>query len=89
MICIHVLMLNWKICPDASKIDIELEEGNATIRTLIEELDKNFGGKIAEALSQSILFILVNGQDVEFLAGPETKLSDGDRVALTPAVAGG
>ena len=89
MICVQVLMLNWVISPGTSKKEVHLQENNATIRNLIEELDKEYSGRIAEALSKSILAILVNGQDVEFLGGPDTKLSDGDRVALSPIVAGG
>lgn len=91
MICVHVLILDWKIkeLVREGKIDIELQESNATVRSLIEKLDKEFSGRIADAVSKSTLFIIVNGQDIEFLGGQDTKLSDEDRIALTPIVAGG
>lgn len=52
-------------------------------------LDNQYEGKLAEAISKSSLFILINGQDIEFLNGRYTKLSDGDNVAMIPLVAGG
>jgi MoaD family protein len=91
LICVHALILDWNIKQliGQTRIDVELQENNAIIRSLVEKLDKEYGGRIAEAISKSNLFILVNGQDTEFLGGQDTRLSDGDSVAITPVVAGG
>lgn len=48
-------------------------------------------GKVYGAGSQSAewLLVLVNGRAIQYLAGLDTRLHEGDRVALFPPVAGG
>jgi molybdopterin converting factor small subunit len=56
--------------------------------SLVEKLHKEYEGKVAEVVAKSTLLILVNGQNIEFLGGQDSKLSDGDRIAMTLVVAG-
>ncbi|MFX0054600.1 MAG: ubiquitin-like small modifier protein 1 [Promethearchaeota archaeon] len=73
-------------------IDVELEKG-ATISKLLDELYLDSGIKetmIAE--DQKVkpdITILINGREIKFLNGIETKLSSGDEISIFPLVAGG
>jgi molybdopterin converting factor small subunit len=91
LICVHTLILDWNLeqTVGRSKVEVELPDDKATIANLLESLDSQYEGKFAEAASKSSLFILVNGQDIEFLNGRYTKLSYGASVAMIPLVAGG
>lgn len=75
----------------SENMTIELQESEATIRGLIERLDEKCERKLWETISKSNLniSILVNGRDIEFLQGVNAQLSNGDRVAIIPLVAGG
>ncbi len=66
-----------------------LEDG-ATVRILLEKLVKEYPG-LAKYFNdpEAPITVLVNGRDVEFLDGFETKLHDGDTVALIPPAGGG
>jgi len=65
----------------------------------IEELLESFFEKYGDVLKEEILDsngnlkkhyrILVNGRNINILDGFQTKLNDGDMVALIPAIAGG
>jgi molybdopterin synthase sulfur carrier subunit len=62
---------------------------------LLKTLAKKFGNAFQkqvlvneDALSPYVK-VLVNGMDIESLNGMETKLKDGDEVAIIPPVAGG
>jgi MoaD family protein len=76
-------------------LTVDLQE--ATIATLLGELSSQFGASFQEmffepeggALSSQVS-ILVNGRHTSHLAnGLNTKLKDGDDVALFPPIAGG
>lgn len=65
----------------------------ATLAALIEDLEKNHPG-IADRLLEDgklrrFVNVYVNDEDVRFLGGLESPLSDGDEVVVLPAVAGG
>jgi len=85
--------LDWTIRKLLGKdtITIKLQESEATIKGLIERLDKEYEGKLWETISKSNMniYILLNGRDIEFLRGINAHLSNGDRVAIIPLVAGG
>ena len=93
MINVNVVILDWTVRKLLGKenMSVELKEGEATVKGLIERLDKKYEGKLWETISKSNLniSILVNGRDIEFLRGMNAFLSDGDRVAIIPLVAGG
>lgn len=68
----------------------------ASLGALIDDLEANHPG-IKERLVEGeekpelrrFVNVYVNDEDVRFLGGMETPLSDGDRVSILPAVAGG
>jgi molybdopterin synthase sulfur carrier subunit len=75
------------------ELEEELEE-NATVRSLLERL----GGKLPKRFRELVfegqdvsknVIILVNRRGIRELEGLETKLKDGDEVALLPPVSGG
>lgn len=72
----------------------EVEAGGATVKELIEDLEKNFPGikeRVCDENGQVRRFvnIYVNEEDIRFLEKDETPLQDGDQVSIIPAIAGG
>lgn len=71
-------------------------ENEATVGQLLLRLSEVYGERFSsrvlnpdkKTLTRG-LKILVNGRDIDFLQGLETKLKDGDVVTLIPPVAGG
>jgi MoaD family protein len=65
-----------------------------TLTALLDDLETRHGG-LRERLVTSegglhrFVNVYVNDEDVRFLGGLSTKLSDGDSVTVLPAVAGG
>lgn len=66
-----------------------------TVGTLLNALVKTFGGGLAKQLYgtngklRDTVHILVNGQGINLLKGPNTILKEGDVVAIFPPVSGG
>ena len=48
-----------------------------------------FVEKLRAGLAQGYLHVLLNGRNIVFLNGPETRLSNGDTVAVLPPIGGG
>jgi molybdopterin converting factor small subunit len=66
----------------------------ATLRELLDDLETRHAGlKPAlvgdEGSLHRFINVYVNDEDVRFLGGIETPLTDGDSVSVLPAVAGG
>ena len=66
----------------------------ATLRELVDSLERSHAGLGAALVDQSgalhrFINVYVNDEDVRYLGGIETPLSDGDTVSILPAVAGG
>ncbi|MEM1238841.1 MAG: MoaD/ThiS family protein [Cyanobacteria bacterium P01_H01_bin.26] len=64
------------------------------IVTLLDSLESQFPGIKARLCDDSgelrrFVNFYVNSEDIRFLDGKETALSDGDEVSIVPAVAGG
>lgn len=65
-----------------------------TVRELVDDLERRHAG-LRDALVgddgrlHRFVNVYVNDEDVRFLGGMETPLSDGDTVSILPAVAGG
>jgi molybdopterin synthase sulfur carrier subunit len=65
-----------------------------TLSDLLDDLDSRHGGLRDRLVTDQgslhrFVNVYVNDEDVRFLGGLETKLSDGDNVTVLPAVAGG
>ena len=70
----------------------EIDGGN--IVSLLDSLDAKFPGikkRLCDDSGELRRFVnfYVNSEDIRFLDGKETSLSDGDEVSIVPAVAGG
>ena len=69
-------------------------EGAGTIAELIEKLDEAHEGFTARMCDEDgelrrFINIYVRGEDIRFMDGLATPLSDGDEVSIVPAVSGG
>ncbi|WP_069811134.1 MoaD/ThiS family protein [Streptomyces sp. TP-A0874] len=70
-----------------------VEGSGATVTELFADLESRYSG-IQERLLEDgelrrFVNVYLNDEDVRFLEGVNTKLSDGDNVTILPAVAGG
>jgi MoaD family protein len=71
----------------------EIEAKGATVREVIEDLDRNYPG-IKDRLCDEkgvrrFVNIYQNEEDIRFLDGLETVVKEGDSVSIVPAIAGG
>ena len=66
-----------------------------TIKELLKHLSENYGQAFKEYIYnekgrvKSHLEFLINGKSITTLKGFETKLNDGDKIAIIPPVGGG
>ena len=65
-----------------------------TVSAIIDSLEANHPGLKERLCDDSggirpFVNIYLNDEDIRFLDGPETKLSEGDLVSIVPAIAGG
>jgi molybdopterin synthase sulfur carrier subunit len=65
-----------------------------SLASFIENLEQQFPGIKERLCDESgelrrFVNIFVNGEDVRFLDGLDTRLNEGDEVSIVPAVAGG
>jgi molybdopterin synthase sulfur carrier subunit len=71
----------------------EIEAKGATVREVIEDLERNYPG-IKDRLCDEkgvrrFVNIYQNEEDIRFLDGLETVVKEGDSVSIVPAIAGG
>ncbi len=71
-----------------------LECSGTTIDELLESLEQSCPGikaRLCDEQGELRRFInfYVNSEDIRFLSGQQTTLSDGDEVSIIPAIAGG
>lgn len=71
----------------------EVEAKGASVRDIIEDLERNFPG-IKERLCDEkgvrrFVNIYQNEEDIRFLENLDTKVKDGDAISIVPAIAGG
>ncbi len=72
----------------------ELKAEAATVKELIDRLEKEYAGIKARLCEEDgnirrFINIYVNEEDIRFLQGPATPLKAGDQVSIVPAIAGG
>jgi len=72
----------------------DLQVDASTVEETLQKLDKLFPGLKAFILNESnelrrYVNIFVNGKDIRAGEGITTKLKEGDKVRIVPAVAGG
>ncbi len=72
----------------------EVETEGTDIETVIENLDSNYPG-MKERLCDDdgkirrFVNIYLNDEDIRFLDGKETEVTDGAEISIIPAIAGG
>ena len=71
---------------------VEIEGGS--VKAVLDDLDRRFAGIRQrlyddEGKLRRFVNIYVNQEDIRFLQGEETAVSDGDEVSIVPAIAGG
>jgi molybdopterin converting factor small subunit len=70
-----------------------VEGGGATLDELFADIDARHPGLrdrlVDDKGLRRFVNVYVNDEDVRFLGGLDTKVSDGDTVTVLPAVAGG
>lgn len=69
-------------------------DGASTIEELVAHLEASYPGmreRLCDDDGQLRRFVnvFVNGEDVRYLAGLDSALSEGDEISIVPAVAGG
>ncbi|MHA1264429.1 MAG: MoaD family protein [Candidatus Helarchaeota archaeon] len=74
----------------------ELTYEGDTVGAILRQFLEEYGDKLDEALIdpqtnmlRDYILVLLNGRNINFLNGLETKLSDGDVIAISPPLAGG
>lgn len=72
----------------------EVEAEGGSVFDAVKNLAARYGSLEAHLFDgsgglRSFVNLYVNDEDVRYLGGQETKLKDGDRLAIIPAVAGG
>ena len=71
-----------------------VEAGGADLSAILADLENNYPGikdRIVDEAGEMRRFVNVflNGEDVRFLDGLTTAVSEGDEISIVPAVAGG
>lgn len=75
--------------------EIETSDTILTVKELLSYLSEKYGRKFVDYVydkkgeARSYLQFLINGKSITTLQGFETKLRDGDKVAIIPPVGGG
>lgn len=80
----------------AGKGEEEIEfKSKITVQELLNHLSKKYGQQFQDYIydekgkKRSYLQFLINGRSITILQGLETKLKEGDKVAIIPPVGGG
>jgi MoaD family protein len=87
---VHVTSVIQKVVEDQR----EFEADGKTIAELMTNIEQRYPGfreQITDDAGEFHRFvnIYLNDEDIRYLDGPQTALSDGDAVSILPALAGG
>ena len=72
----------------------ELTAEGGTVAEVIDDIERRYPGFREQLVDEGgqlhrFVNVYLNDEDVRFLAGAETALSEGDEVSILPALAGG
>ena len=82
----------WEITGEK---EIELDGTDMTVREVLQKLIERYGEKFKKEIMENDdkvkdhYVILVNGRNIVFLDGINTKVKDGDLISVFPPVGGG
>ena len=79
-----------KVTNDKDRIEVDAEN----LADMVQAMEEQYPGIKERLLDEAgelrhFVNIYVNGEDVQFLDGLETAISESDEVSIVPAVAGG
>tara|TARA_B100001750_G_C15445467_1_gene565958 strand:+ start:761 stop:1042 length:282 start_codon:yes stop_codon:yes gene_type:complete len=79
-----------KVTNDKDRVEVDAEN----LADMVQAMEEQYPGIKERLLDESgelrhFVNIYVNGEDVQFLDGLETAISESDEVSIVPAVAGG
>jgi molybdopterin converting factor small subunit len=70
-----------------------VDAAGVTLAEIIDDLEANHAGLKARLVKEGALHrfvnVYLNDEDVRFSGGLDTKVADGDKITILPAVAGG
>jgi len=77
-----------------ANVILEFNNENITVRDVIEKLKDSLNEKLYDMIMStwerhSSILILVNGHNIRLKEGLDTKIKDGDEIAIFPPGAGG
>jgi len=90
-----IKVIFFSILKDITKKKEDTLEIESTVASAIQKLILKYGDDLRQKLLddngnvRKHIVTYVNGKDVRYLTGFETKLFDGDEIAFLPAAAGG
>jgi molybdopterin synthase sulfur carrier subunit len=85
----------FSILKDITKKKEDAIEIDSTVASAVHKLIEKYGDDLRERLLDNDgqfrkhIVLYVNGKDVRYLNGFDTKLKDGDEIVFLPAAAGG
>ncbi len=76
------------------KVNIDFEGTSSSVKNIIIILDKLYPGTLSKVLDEDnqlhkYVNIFLDSEDIRYLDGVNTKVSDNDELSIVPAVAGG
>lgn len=79
-----------KVTNDKDRVEVDAEN----LADMVQAMEKQYPGIKERLLDEAgelrhFVNIYVNGEDVQFLDGLETAISESDEISIVPAVAGG
>jgi len=82
-----------RVITGESSIELSCTHHDTAV-TVIQMLVEKYGNKLRQAIMngtklKSGIKMIINGRDIEYLNGLDTKLKDGDVVVIIPPIAGG
>lgn len=74
---------------EKEEVQLKFDRPEVSVKDLIDELDKKYSISLRDEMEKHNVSIMINGYEIEFLGGFNTKLRNRDRISFIPPVAGG